>query len=47
MYAKQLGLQINKNNVAAQKIDSSMLKTFKMAIANFKVVDKLGKVQFF
>ena len=39
-YIKRLGYW-------TQKIDKSLLKTFKMVIAGFQVLDKLGKVQFF
>ena len=34
-YAKQLGLQVRKTDVRAQKNDSSLLRTFGMVIANF------------
>ena len=46
-YAKQLGLQIQKTDVGAQKIDSSSLQTFGMVIAGFQIEDKLGRAQFF
>ena len=46
-YAKQLGLQVRKTNVGAQKIDGSSLWTFEMVIAGFQVEDKLGRVRFF
>ena len=46
-YAKQLGLQVQKTYVRAQKIDGSLLQTFGMVIAGFQVEDKLSKAQFF
>ena len=46
-YAKQLGLQVRKIDVGAQKIDSSSLRTFKIVIAAFQVEDKLGRAWFF
>ena len=36
-----------KTNVAAQKIEKSLLKTYGMVIAAFQVLDKLGYFQFF
>ena len=46
-YAKQLDLQVRKTDVGAQKIDSSLLRTFGMVIAGFQVEDKLGRARFF
>ena len=46
-YAKQLGLQVRKTDVGAQKIDGSSLRTFGMVIAGFQVEDKLGRARFF
>ena len=46
-YAKQLGLQVRKIDVEAQKIDGSLLQTFGMVIIGFQVEDKLGKAWFF
>ena len=34
-YAKKLGLQTQKTNIGAQKIDNSLLKTYGMVIAAF------------
>ena len=34
-YAKQVGLQVQKTDVSAQKIDGSLLQTFGMVIAGF------------
>ena len=46
-YAKQLGLQVRKTDVGAQKIDGSSLRTFGMVIAGFQIEDKLGRARFF
>ena len=46
-YAKQLGLQVRKTDVRAQKINGSLLRTFGMVIAGFQIEDKLGKTRFF
>ena len=46
-YAKQLGLQIQKTDVGAQKIDGLLLQTFAMIIVGFQVEDKLGMARFF
>ena len=45
--ARKLGLQIQKTNVEAQKIDGSALKTFGVVIADFQVEDKGGRPKFF
>ena len=42
-FAKQLGLQVQKTDVKAQKIDGSSLQTFEMVIASFQGEDKLGR----
>ena len=34
-YTKQLGFQVQKTDVEAQKIDESLLRTFEMVIAGF------------
>ena len=47
IYAKQLCLQVQKTDVGDQKIDGSLLRTFKMVIAGFQVEDKLGRAQLF
>ena len=46
-YTAKLGLQVQKANIGAQKIDGSTLETFGMVLADFQVEDKLGKVRFF
>ena len=46
-YVKQLGLQVQRNDVGAQKIDGSLLQTFGMVIAGFQIENKLGGASFF
>ena len=46
-FAQKLGLYIRKTNIGAQKIDSSVLETFGMIIADLKVEDKAGRFRFF
>ena len=46
-YAKQLGLQVRKIDIGAQKIYGSSLKTFGMVITDFQVENKLDKIRFF
>ena len=46
-YTKKLGLQTQKTDVGAQKIDGSSLDTFGIVIAGFQVIDKLGRARFF
>ena len=46
-YTKQLGYQVQKTDIGAQKIESSLLRTFWMIIASFQIKDKLGKALFF
>ena len=46
-YAKKLGLQVQKTDIGAQKIDRSTLKTYGMVIAGFQVQDKFRKTRFF
>ena len=47
IYAKNLGLKTRKTNIRAQKIDDSVLETFRMVIADFQVEDKGGRPRFF
>ena len=44
---KQPSFQIRKTDVRVLKIDNSLLKTPKMVIAAFQVIDKLCKARFF
>ena len=46
-YAKQLGLRSRKVDVEAQKINGLSLNIFKMVIAGFQVIHKLGRARFF
>ena len=46
-YAKQLGFQVQRTDIRAQKIDGSLLKTLRMVSAGFQVEDKLGRARFF
>ena len=46
-FAKQLGLPIRPTDVAAQKIDGTILNTHRMVVAVFSVVDKAHRVRFF
>ena len=46
-YASKLGLRAQRNNIGAQKIDSSTFETFGMVLASFQVEDKLGRLRFF
>ena len=46
-YAAKLGLKVCPPNVGAQKIDSSLLRTFGMVIAGFQIEDKLSRIRFF
>ena len=46
-YVLKLGLKVRPTNIGAQKIDSSILKTFEMVRASFQVEDKLGRPWFF
>ena len=45
-YASKLSLIVYHTNFKAEKIDSSILETFEMVLANFQVEDKLGRAQF-
>ena len=46
-YAAKLGLKVRKTNIRAQKIDSSILKTFEIVLTDFQLEDKLGRARFF
>ena len=47
VFAQKLGFHIQSTNIGAQKIDSSILKTFRMVIADFWVEDKGNRPRFF
>ena len=46
-YAAKLGFKVRKTDIKAQKIDSFILKTFGIVLADFQVEDKLGRARFF
>ena len=46
-YIVHLGLQVRMTNISTQKIDKSSLTTYRMIIAAFQVVNKLGCSRFF
>ena len=46
-YAAKLGLQVQKTDIGAQKIDGSILEIFRIVLVDFQVEDKLGRVRFF
>ena len=46
-FTQKLGFHIQKTNVWAQRIDDSILKIFRMLIADFRGKDKFGKLRFF
>ena len=46
-YTKKLGLKVWKANIGAQKIDSSILKIFRMVIAHFYVKNNADRSRFF
>ena len=43
IYAFNLAVKMQKIDVDAQKIDSSLLRALKMVIASFYVIDKFGR----
>ncbi len=46
-FASQLGLKIQKTNVGAQKIDGTILETYRIVVSTFSVLDKDGRERFF
>ena len=46
-YATKLGFKVQKTNVRAQKIDGSLLATYRMVIAAFPILYKFGRACFF
>ena len=47
VFAFELGLKIWKTNVEAQKIDGTILETYKMIVSTISVLDKDNKKRFF
>ena len=46
-FTQKIGFHIQKVNIGAQKIDNSILETFKIMIADFQIEDKADKSRFF
>ncbi len=46
-FAEQLGLKICRTNVGAQKIDGTILETYRMVVSTFSVSDKDRRERFF
>lgn len=47
IYVSKLGFKVCYTNVKAQKIDSSIFKTFEIVLTIFQIKDKLGITWFF
>ena len=45
-YTSKLDFKIKRTNAGTQKIDSSLLTTFKMVITGLQVINKLDKAWF-
>ena len=43
-YFKRLEIKIQKTSIRVLKIDESILKTFKIAIVNFKVKNRYNQI---
>ncbi len=46
-FAQQLGLKIHKTNVVAQKINGTILETYRIVVSTFSILDKDDKERFF
>lgn len=46
-FVTKLGFTTRLTDVGAQKIDGSLLKTYRIVTASFSIWDKLAKLQFF
>ena len=46
-FVKELGLSIRPTDVGVQKIDGTMLKTYKMVVAALSVEDKANQIRLF
>ena len=46
-FARELGFLIKPTDVRAQKIDGTMLVTFRIVVATFSITDKANQVRFF
>ena len=47
VYVSKLRLMVQKTDMKTQKIDSLLLEIYKIVIAAFQVLNKLGKARFF
>lgn len=47
IFVSKLGLNIKYTNIKIQKINNSIFEIFKMALASFKIENKLSKTCFF
>ena len=47
IFAQELGLFIRTTDVGAQKIDGTMLNTFRMVVVAFSVTEKANRIRFF
>lgn len=47
VYPSKISFQVHQIDIGAQKLNSSIFKTFEMILASFQVEDKLGKACFF
>ena len=46
-YTKRLGFWTQKTDVKAQNINESLLKTFRIIIAGFQIINKFDRIRFF
>ena len=46
-FTQELGLPIRPTDIGAQKIDGTILETYKMVITAFSVMEKVNRVRFF
>ena len=46
-YIEKLGFKIWKTNIGAQKINSSILETFRIVIIDFQIENKISRPRFF
>ena len=46
-FVEKLGLVVQTTNVGTQKIDDTILETYKIVVAAFSMTDKANRVRFF
>lgn len=46
-FAQELGFSIRSTDIRAQKIDNTMLDTYRIIFAAFLVTDKVNQIRFF